>query len=147
MHWLLGVSHPSFSSLCPLSPPHASFSPTPSCCPSDLLFRPSVCLWLLVFIFKQHTVFISVNLLTIFAFKYLVSKMFQSCWCCNVLCHDMSIFLITYSNSHNNDNTVGFKCLWKKCHSDFPTPKLGISSCIKISKSNRPQFVRKKCLF
>lgn len=118
MHWLLSVSHPSFSSLCPLSTPHASFYTTASCCPSDLLFRPSVCLrpWGVVFfLWKQHTVFISVNLLTIFVFTYLGSKMFQSCWCCNLFCHHMLIFLILCWNSHNNEKTDLNVCE-KKCH-------------------------------
>lgn len=87
MHWLLSVSHPSFSSLCPLSPFNALFYPTLSCCPSDLLFRPSVYLWLLVFIFFsywKHTVFISINLPTVFAFEYFVCKVLQGFWCCNV---------------------------------------------------------------
>lgn len=62
MQWLVSVSHPSFSLLCPLSPPHASFYPAPSCCPSDLLFRLSVRLWLLaLFSFAKSNIMFSLG--------------------------------------------------------------------------------------
>lgn len=137
---------PLFLPSCPLSPPHASFYPPPSRCPSDLLFRPSVCLWLLAFVFfchKQHAVSISLNLLAIF-FKYLVSDMFQGCRCCDVFCRDKSILLILCSRLQNNDNSRSdLDACGGKATPDLPAPKLSMCS-IKISKTQQPTICKKK---